>query len=68
MIAKPTVEVLKLVKEGTEQEQRGEKEREDARAKYQRVLDQWWEAQREQEEWERRLRREIDPSNWGHWN
>jgi hypothetical protein len=42
-------------------------EGEDRRVKYQRVLDAWMERQREQEEWERRLRREIDPFGWGHW-
>ena len=56
-----------------EQDQRRrEREKEEmaqqsTRLRYQRVLDQWWEAQREQEEWERRIRREIDPFNWGHW-
>jgi hypothetical protein len=49
------------------QRQKEEMAQQDARARYQRVLDAWWEAQHEQEEWERRLHRELDPFNWGHW-
>jgi len=49
------------------QREKEEMAQQNARVRYQRVLDQWWEAQREQEEWERRIRREIDPFNWGHW-
>jgi hypothetical protein len=40
----------------------------DARARYQRVLDQWVQSQRDLAEEERRMMRALDPFGWGHWN
>jgi hypothetical protein len=31
-------------------------------------IDRWWQGLRDEEEYQRRLRRELDPFNWGHWN
>jgi hypothetical protein len=39
-----------------------------ARQRYQAVLDAWVESQRAAAEEERRLWRELDPYNFGHWN
>jgi hypothetical protein len=53
----------------TAEERRKAREREEhERARYQRKLDEWWQGQRDLEEEERRIRREIDPFGWGHWN
>jgi hypothetical protein len=37
------------------------------RDRAQRALDRAWQWMRDEEAEERRLRREIDPFNWGHW-
>jgi len=34
----------------------------------QRALDRAWQRMRDDDEEDRRLHREIDPYNWGHWN
>ena len=39
-----------------------------ARQRYQAVLDAWVESQRAAAAEERRIRRELDPFNFGHWN
>ena len=41
---------------------------EEERNRAQRALDRAWQRMRDDEEEDRRLRREIDPFNWGHWN
>ena len=33
-----------------------------------RALDRAWQRMRDLEEEERRLHRQLDPFNWGHWN
>jgi hypothetical protein len=39
-----------------------------AAQRYQREIDRWMEWQRNEEAEARRLRRQLDPFNWGHWN
>jgi hypothetical protein len=57
-----------------EQDRRRRRERENeelAEAKRNRAqaeLDRWWQAQRDEEAYRRKLRRELDPFGWGHWN
>jgi hypothetical protein len=38
------------------------------RDRAQRALDRAWQRMLDSDEEERRLHREIDPFNWGHWN
>jgi hypothetical protein len=38
------------------------------RDRAQRALDRAWQRMRDHDEEDRRLHREIDPFNWGHWN
>jgi hypothetical protein len=38
------------------------------RDRAQRALDRAWQRMRDFDEEERRLHRELDPFNWGHWN
>ena len=38
------------------------------RNRAQRALDRAWQQMRDLDEEDRRLHREIDPFNWGHWN
>jgi hypothetical protein len=38
------------------------------RDRAQRALDRAWQRMRDLEEEERRLHRQLDPFNWGHWN
>ena len=38
------------------------------RNRAQRALDRAWQRMRDLDEEDRRLHREIDPFNWGHWN
>jgi len=38
------------------------------RNRAQRALDRAWQRMRDDDEEDRRLHREIDPYNWGHWN
>jgi hypothetical protein len=47
-----------------------EEKREIAEAlqRYQREIDRWMEWQRNEEAREQRLRSQLDPFNWGHWN
>ena len=47
-----------------EEEELAEAERDRA----QRALDRAWQRMRDLEEEERRLHRQLDPFNWGHWN
>jgi len=37
------------------------------RNRAQRALDRAWQRMRDDEEEDRRMHREIDPFNWGHW-
>jgi hypothetical protein len=43
-------------------------EAEAQRDRAQRALDRAWQRMRDLEEEERRIHRELDPFNWGHWN
>ena len=43
-------------------------EAEAQRNRAQAALDRAWQRMRDDEEEDRRLHREIDPFNWGHWN
>jgi hypothetical protein len=43
-------------------------EEKEARARYQRELDRWVEWLRNEEAYQQRLRGQLDPFNWGHWN
>jgi hypothetical protein len=43
-------------------------EEKEALARYQRELDRWVEWLRNEEAYEQRLRGQLDPFNWGHWN
>jgi hypothetical protein len=43
-------------------------EEKEKRERYQRELDRWMEWQRNEEAREQRLRSQLDPFNWGHWN
>ena len=38
------------------------------RDRAQRALDRAWQRMLDDEEEDRRLHRELDPFNWGHWN
>jgi hypothetical protein len=43
-------------------------EAEAQRNRAQRALDRAWQRMRDEEAEDRRLHRELDPFNWGHWN
>jgi hypothetical protein len=43
-------------------------EEKEALARYQRELDRWAEWLRNEEAYQQRLRSQLDPFNWGHWN
>jgi hypothetical protein len=45
-----------------------EEQQELARQRYQAIFDAWVESQRAAAAEERRIRRELDPFNFGHWN
>jgi hypothetical protein len=48
---------------------RQQREKEElAEAQRNRQLDRAWQQMRDLEEEDRRLHRQIDPFNWGHWN
>jgi hypothetical protein len=39
-----------------------------AAERYQREIERWMEWLRNEEAYEQRLRGQLDPFNWGHWN
>ena len=45
-----------------------EEEEKLAAERYQREIERWMEWLRNEEAYERRLRGQLDPFNWGHWN
>jgi hypothetical protein len=51
-----------------EQDRRRREDAETDRDRAQRALDRAWQRMRDEEEEDRRLHRQIDPFNWGHWN
>jgi len=52
----------------TEADRREIEEAEAQRRIRQAALDRAWQRMRDLDEEDRRLHREIDPFNWGHWN
>jgi hypothetical protein len=56
----------------TEDRRRRERENDELaeaqRNRAQRALDRAWQRMLDDEEEDRRLHRELDPFNWGHWN
>jgi len=49
-------------------QQRDEELAEAKRNRAQRALDRAWQRMRDLDEEERRIHRQLDPFNWGHWN
>jgi hypothetical protein len=50
------------------QQRENEEFAEAERNRAQAALDRAWQRMRDLDEEERRLHRELDPFNWGHWN
>ena len=50
------------------QQRENEKFAEAERNRAQAALDRAWQRMRDLEEEDRRVHRELDPFNWGHWN
>ena len=62
--------MMRQGKQMTDENRRNQEpaEAEAQRDRAQRALDRAWQRMRDLEEEERRLHRQLDPFNWGHWN
>ena len=62
--------MMRQGKQMTDENRRNQEpaEAEAQRDRAQRALDRAWQRMRDLEEEERRIHRELDPFNWGHWN
>ena len=62
--------MMRQGKQMTDENRRNQEpvEAEAQRNRAQRALDRAWQRMRDEEAEDRRLHRELDPFNWGHWN
>jgi hypothetical protein len=62
--------MMRQGKQMTDENRRNQEpvEAEAERNRAQRALDRAWQRMRDLEEEDRRIHRQLDPFNWGHWN